>query len=166
MGRRRPTKRDVVGTRAKQDKVHLIQKKVISRFFVTRMFSWLKPGHSGVKIVGMPYSSHFWYSLSFTKLHHSSTISKFLRRLASSSEKYQKLDPVSHVLLRPGMYVGSIARQKQAIWLPPYSDIEGIASLLDCKRCAIGTYSDTRRSQTVDNCKGMFVSFYCLYLQN
>ena len=56
--------------------------------------------------------------LSFTKLHHSSTISKFLRRHASSSEKYQKLDPVSHVLLRPGMYVGSIARQKQAIWLP------------------------------------------------
>ena len=50
------TKRDVVGTRARQEKVRLIQKKVTSRFFVTRMFSWLKLGHSGVKIVGMPYS--------------------------------------------------------------------------------------------------------------
>ena len=54
--KRRPTKHDVVGTVVRQEKVHLIQKKVTSRFFVTRMFGWLKPGHSGVKIVGMAYS--------------------------------------------------------------------------------------------------------------
>ena len=32
-------------------------------------------------------------------------------------EAYTRLDPVSHVLLRPGMYVGSVSRHKDKMWL-------------------------------------------------
>ena len=39
----------------------------------------------------------------------------------SSHEQYKRLDPISHVLLRPGMYVGSISRTKQQLWLPATS---------------------------------------------
>ncbi len=37
---------------------------------------------------------------------------------ATRKESYKRLDPISHVLLRPGMYVGPVVRHKQQLWLP------------------------------------------------
>ena len=46
-----------------------------------------------------------------------------LRSLLSSSsfspstEVYERLTPVEHVLRRPGMYIGSVSEQHQPLWL-------------------------------------------------
>ena len=60
------------------------------------------------------------YTISFfsSKSTKSTKSTKTIKSTKSSKEQYKRLDPVSHVLLRPGMYVGSIARQKQQLWLP------------------------------------------------
>ena len=44
----------------------------------------------------------------------------------AGKEAYKRLDQISHVLLRPGMYVGSTARHTDKMWLP--SDPESLPS--------------------------------------
>ena len=40
----------------------------------------------------------------------------------SITEKYQKLDPIEHVLKRPGMYIGSIDIDNIDVWIIKQDD--------------------------------------------
>jgi DNA topoisomerase II len=62
------------------------------------------------------YFHRRFFTKGATKLGKASNTNNTLTR--TNTEQYTRLDPISHVLLRPGMYVGSITRTKQQIWLP------------------------------------------------
>ncbi|KAG3103610.1 DNA topoisomerase 2 [Phytophthora cactorum] len=61
-----------------------------------------------------------------------SRLSTFDRRAFSSVESiYQKKTPLEHVLLRPGMYIGSVEAAKDTMWMVPSEsavkkDVEGL----------------------------------------
>ena len=78
---------------------------------------FLHPARSTqVNNISLTYARAFAASSSTTTKSSSSSTTKTNNN--TTTEKYQKLDPVSHVLLRPGMYVGPTTRTKQQLWLP------------------------------------------------
>ena len=68
----------------------------------------------------------------------------------ADASAYQKLDHREHVLLRPGMYIGSVEPEVHSMWvMDPLMDKS--AECVECVQCVDGVDGDSECGKSVDS---------------